>query len=241
MAETVKCPVCGFDVSATPDVAGMTVECPKCGAPFEMPGEAVPPAPVDETPAEVPDVWDLPEAPTADPRAPMPDEKQRQSRIAVVIAVVTLVGALSLLLALRWKKGGPRAEPGPEMTAMKGDVDVGGLRFRVTAADWREKSVGTVRQWVLDVQLSVANLKESPVTMPLVMLGDRWGRSLAADFGTPVFTARDDRVVTELKPGESVRGHVVFQPRFGEYCLIISADEGEARIRLKARTVPTAR
>jgi hypothetical protein len=179
----------------------------------------------------------------------MRDEKRSQFRTVVAIGIVGVVGLLSFLLARKLKRAGPAPAPGVEMTAMNQDVVVGDVRCRVRAAEWRMESGApsrAVAQRVLEVRLSAVNLADAPRLMPLLMLGDRWGKSLAAEFGTPVLLTPDDRPVTKLKPGEMVRGQVVFQARLGDYCLILSAAEGQAspqiaRISLQPRAISPAR
>ena len=258
MNEVQHCPACGTAVPITPDLAGMTIECPKCGATFEVPGE--PSAGVAEdafekrprpssAPPGTPQRWDLPEASAGEPHVPMRDEKRSQFRTVVAIGIVVLVGLVSFLLARRLKRAGPAPLPGARMSAMNQDVLVGDVRCRVTAAEWRTETAApsqALAQPVLDVHLSAANVADAPRMMPLLMLGDRWGKSLAAEFGTPVLLRPDDQPVTKLQAGETVRGHVVFQAQLGDYCLILSAGKAQAppeiaRIRLRARAISPAR
>ena len=284
MDNVVNCPACHHAVPVTADLAGMMVECPICGQPFEIPEEfgsaatpgaeaqasptladagedakpqgpgkpAVtrPPASLEKVLVETTEAWDLPEARPPDPHAPLQDEKSRQFRIALAVGIVILGGLVSVLLAMKLKKSLYPPAPGPEMRRMNEDVDVGHMRIHVRAAEWREESgdgAGDIGQRVLDVHLSVTNLDSRSCAMPLVMLGDRWGNSLAAEFGTPVFMTYDGEPVAALEPRKTVRGHLVFQPRVAEYCLVVTAAPGSAddspgakqtvRIKLTAKVV----
>lgn len=263
MEERVGCPACGYEFVVAEGLAGVMVECPGCGMPFEVSERqiaggadvgrqhAVPvvPATEPETPTtqREPRVWDLPEASPPTPRAAIGDEEGRQFKFALAVAIAVGVIVVSLVLAWRFKSARPGLAPPPEMHGMNEDVEVGDFRFRVTDARWRhEKSpeAGGTPQRVLDVHLSVTNLDTAARVVPVITLGDRYGKSLAAEVGAPVFKTAGDTPVIRLDPGRPVRGHLVFQPRSAEYCLIVSGGEGggtpqTGRIRLRARSAPT--
>jgi len=279
MEKRVSCPACNFVFSVAADLGGMTVECPNCGVPFEIPQEtgkraarevsprqAQPPtlraeeskehppektAPVKghaagpKAPTGIPDVWDLPAGSAPDPRAALEDAKKRRLRVVTAVVIVALVMTVSLILAARFKRPGMRFEPPPDTVPMNQDVELGHWRFRVTGAAWRRlpgETPDAVGPQVLDVGLSVTNLDNSPRAMPPVKLGSRWGKDLGAELGTPVLRTDDGCAVPVLRPDQTVQGHVVFQPQFDEYCLIVSGDDGTranvtSRIRLTPETV----
>jgi len=261
MGEVFKCPACNHAVPVTPDLAGMMVECPKCGQPFEIPegtGTAAPPEARPQAPearadapggdesqgpvtapaarpapaslervlVETTEAWDLPEDHPPDPHVALHDRKGRRLKTALTVGIIVLGGLVSVLLAVKLKKGLYPPGPAVEMLGMNEDVEVGRVRVHVRAAEWRRQpgeGTGAVGQRVLDVHLSVTNLDSRSCPMPLVMLGDRWGNSLAAEFGTPVFMTYDGGPVAALEPAKTVRGHLVFQPRVAEYCLVVTA------------------
>jgi hypothetical protein len=212
---------------------------PKKGVPVKA-GDAVPKAPTG-----IADAWDLPAAPAPDPRAALEDQKKRRLRIVTAVVIVALVTGVSLMLAARFKRPRIRFEPAQDTVPMNQDVEVGHWRFRVTGAEWRRlpgESPEAVGPQVLDVRLSVTDLDNSPRAMPPVKLGSRWGKDLGAEFGTPVLKTDDGTPVPVLQPGRTMQGHLIFQPRFDEYCLIVSGDGGTranetARIRLTPETV----
>jgi hypothetical protein len=179
-------------------------------------------------PPRHPSVWDLPEAPLPNPQAAM--RQDEKSRFKAVLTVGIAVGLLVLGLVVVWKfkKSLPKPVPGIAMHGMDENVQVGRFRFHVDSVEWREEATGLggVTQRVLDVEISVTNLDSSVRATPVMVLGDRRGKNLAAEVGTPVLRTGGGRPIMKLEPGTPVQGHLIFQARLEEYCLIVSAGSG---------------
>jgi DNA-directed RNA polymerase subunit RPC12/RpoP len=240
---TVACPRCGARLEiraeqrrpAGPAAAAGRSELPMVEPQQRKESDLVKMAPekaqtaAQETSTRIAGEWDLPAASAPDPRRALQDQKKRRVRVVSVVAIVVLVMGVSLALAVMNKRPRMRFEPPAAMHPLNQDVGVGHWRFRVTGVEWRRQPAeagGEAGPQLLDVALSVTNLDNSPRAIPLVRLGSRSGKDLGAEFGTPVLKGADGRPLTVLQPDQTVQGHVVFQPRFDEYCLIVSGNSG---------------
>jgi hypothetical protein len=122
------------------------------------------------------------------------------------------------------KKPRQVGEPPPEMAAINRDVELDRWRFRVLGCEWKNESDPASR--ALDVRVRVTNLDAAERVVPVMCLGDRKGRSLAAEFGQPNLKADDGTGVVRLAAGASAEGHLIFQPPMVELCLIVAGDAG---------------